>query len=256
MRILGLAPFVSIAVVVAASLFACVDSESSDATQTPDGGSLADRTTPPETPDTGSLAVDSGTPTSDAGNDVAASTCPIANDATVAAQIKISVDDNFKLYVNGVLAREFNGTWTNVQVVDVTLNRNPTKKNVIAVEGVNTAKITGLDRMIVAELAYTVDATEHKIITDATWTRGTTLVAGWEAVDFAETGWAAATVEGTNGDTPYGMILGTSDAKYLWSYDSAQVDVSTKPDVETVYFRKTFYVSQAGAPQATPGACN
>src|SRR5690606_8338433 len=162
--------------------------------------------------------------------------------------IEMSVDDHFKLYVNGALAHEFLGTWNSVQTINVVLNRNPTKKNVIAVEGINAAKTSGLDRMIVAELAYTVDATEHKLVTDATWTRGTTRTNGWEAIDFAEAGWAPATVEGNHGDAPYGAILGISDAKYLWSYDSSQVDVATKSDSETVYFRKTFYVSQAGAP--------
>lgn len=248
-RILAVAPF---AFTVAALAFACGDSESTSAPSTlPEAGS----------PDRNAPASDSGNPTqpdaqtNDAA-DSAVSTCPIANDATVAAQIKVSVDDQFKLYVNGTLMREFTGTWNNVQTIDVTLNRNPTKKNVIAVEAINTAKISGLDRMLVAELTYTIDTTVHTIITDATWTSGTTLTTGWEALDFAETGWAAATVEGVNGDSPYSTILGSSVAKYLWSYDSAQVDVGTKPDMETVYFRKTFYIGQAGAPQATPGTCN
>lgn len=257
MRALRLLPVAFLGVVFATSAFACGGSETTSGPTTPDAGKQPDRSVPDDidsgAPDTG-VGSDSGSG-ADA-NDAAVSTCPIPSDATVNAQIKMSVDDHFKLYVNGVLVREFAGTWNNVQTVDVTLNRNPTKKNVIAVEGNNAAKISGLDRMIVADLAYTVDATEHRIITDATWTRGTTLVAGWEAIDFAEAGWTAVTVEGTNGDAPYGSILGTSDAKYLWSYDSAQVDLDTKPAVETVYFRKTFYVSQGGAPQAAPGACN
>lgn len=253
MRILRLAPFA--AVVAVASSFACGGSESSSTTPTLDAGALPDRSTPTDPPDAGSPVADSGNGGLDAG-DSSTPVCPIAADATVAATIEISVDDNFKLYVNGVLAKEFTGTWNNVQTVDVTLNRNPAKKNVIAVEGVNTAKISGLDRMIIAELAYTVDSVEHKVVTDATWTNGTTLAAGWEALDFAEAGWTAAVVEGNHGDSPYGAILGTSDAKLLWSYDSAQVDVATKPDTETVYFRKTLYISQAGAPLAAPGACN
>lgn len=252
MRVLGLTAFF-----VPFVVFACVGSESSSPPATPDSGSLPDRTAPPNNPDTGigTGETDGGAP--DTGTDSSpVSTCPIANDATIAATIEMSVDDNFKLYVNGALAHEFAGTWNNVQTVNVMLNRNPTKKNVIAVEGVNAAKISGLDRMIIGELVYTVDATEHKIVTDATWTRGTTLTAGWEAVDFAETGWAAATVEGNHGDPPYGGILGASDAKFIWSYDSAAVDEATKPTTETVYFRKTFYVSQTGAPLSAPGACN
>lgn len=244
---------IAFAVPVVLSAFACVDSDSSSPPSSPGApdANAPDRGAP--SPDSGNGGVpDAGT--KDAADATAA--CPIADDATVAATIKISVDDNFKLYVNGVLAHEFTGTWDNVQTVNVVLNRNPKKKNVVAVEGINTAKISGLDRMIIADLAYTLDATEHRIVTDATWKCGTTLTNGWEATDFAETGWTGATVQGSHGDAPYGAVLGTSDAKLLWSYDSAQVDVATKPDVETVYFRKTFYVSQAGAPQNTPGACN
>src|SRR5687767_669602 len=121
MRILGLTAFVLPFVV-----FACVGSESSAPPASPDSGSLPDRTAPPNNPDTGTGTgeTDSGLP--DTGTDsTPVSTCPIANDATVAAKLEMSVDDQFKLYVNGALVKEFTGTWDNVQPVDVTLNRNP-----------------------------------------------------------------------------------------------------------------------------------
>lgn len=258
MRILAAAPFAFFAVLAA---FACGDSESSSAPSTPgpSDASTADRPTP-GTNDSGNGGVPDAAPADSAAADAAdaaesGTTCPIAADATVAANIEISVDDNFKLYVNGTLVHEFLGTWNNVQNVAVMLNRNPTKKNVIGLEAVNAMEISGLDRMAVAEVTYTVASTQHKLVTDATWTRGTTFTAGWEAPSFAESGWAPATVQGDHGIAPYGAILGTSDAKLIWSYDSATTDNATKPDTETVYFRKTFYVSQAGAPQATPGTC-
>lgn len=260
MRKLGLLSVVPLVLVfVASALGACDDSTSASPATVPEAG-LPDRAAP--TADSG--AVDTGTPppsdsgldsASDAAGD-AAKPCPIASNATVAATIKMSVDDNFKLYVNGVLALDFGGFWFNPQTVNITLNRNPQAKNVIAIEGINAQNATGLDRMIVAELSYMIDATVHTVITDASWKQSMVSTAGWEALGFAETGWLAAIEEGTHGGPPYNNVLGTSNAKYLWSYDSAAGDQAAKPASETVYFRKTFYVSQAGAPVASPGACN
>jgi hypothetical protein len=185
--------------------------------------------------------------------------CPIAADETFDATLKISVDDKFKLHVNGTLVKEFDGTWGNVQTETIKLKKSPLQKNVIAVEGINAMNAGGLDRMIVVDITWTVGdagATEHHVVTDSTWKRGAVPDGGtWTAIDFAETGWEPSTEEGTNGGTPYGAILGTSTAKYIWSYDSATVDVGSKPANETVYFRKSFWVDKDGAPQTTPQAC-
>jgi hypothetical protein len=61
-----------------------------------------------------------------------------------------------------------------------------------------------------------------------------------------------ATVVGTNGDSPWGALLGTSNAKWLWT---APIPVSTadKPNLETGYFRKRFFFGFDGEVSATPG---
>jgi hypothetical protein len=183
-------------------------------------------------------------------------TCTIGLDATVAGTIRTSSDDNFELHVNGVLVKDFPGLWSEPQTDTVTLFRHPSKKNVIAVRASNAVKVFGADRMLVLDLGFDAGGGDNHVVTDATWQRGPGgLETNWFAIDFAEANWTAATVVGTHGDLPWGAILGTSTAKFLWSYDSAAVDQEAKPDAETVWFRKTFYLDLAGAPQSTPGAC-
>lgn len=183
-------------------------------------------------------------------------TCTIALDATVAGTVRTSGDDNFELYVNGVLVKDFAGLWTEPQTDAVTLLRHPSKKNVIAVRGSNVVKVDGKDRMIVIDLTFDAGAGEKHVVTDDSWLRSPGgLETNWFAVDFAEANWTAATIVGSHGDPPWGAILGTSSAKFLWSYDSGAVALDAKPDAETVWFRKSFYVDPAGAPQSAAGAC-
>lgn len=186
-----------------------------------------------------------------------ATVCTIELDATVAGTTRTSGDDNFELYVNGTLVKKFDGLWTDPQTDSVTLYRHPSKKNVIAARASNVVKVNGLDRMLVLDLTFDAGGGEKHVVTDETWLRSPGgLETNWFAVDFAEANWTASTVVGAHGDPPWGSILGTSAAKFLWSYHSGMVDQTTKPDAETVWFRKSFYLDLGGAPQATPGACN
>jgi hypothetical protein len=205
---------------------------------------------------TGGGATDSASDASILDGSDPSTTCTIGLDATFAATARTSGDDNFELYVNGVLVKDFTGLWTDPQTDAVTLFRHPSKKNVIAVRGANVVKVPGRDRMIVLDVSFDAGAGEQHVVTDATWLRSPGgLETNWFAIDFAEANWTAATVVGAHGDPPWGAILGTSSAKFLWSYDSGAVDQDAKPDAETVWFRKSFYVDPAGAPQPTPGSC-
>lgn len=183
-------------------------------------------------------------------------TCTIALDAVVAGTVRTSGDDNFELYVNGELVKSFAGLWTDPQTDEVKLLRHPSKKNVIAVRGSNVVKVDGLDRMIIIDLSFDAGGGEKHVVTDETWPRSPGgLETNWFAVDFAEANWTAATVVGAHGDAPWGAILGTSTAKFLWSYHSGMGDQAAKPDAETVFFRRSFYLDLGGAPQSTPAAC-
>jgi hypothetical protein len=180
--------------------------------------------------------------------------CPFAMDATVLGTLKITTDDNFRLYVNGALIDETPRVWSSPQTYMVNVFRHPSRKNVLAVHGLNNAEIDGLDRGVIVDLSFDAGAGAQSVLSDATWKLSTTLVTNWFEVAFDDTAWVAATDEGAHGISPWGMVLGTSSARWLWSYDS-NVPAASKPTTEEVWVRKAFYVSAAGTASATSSAC-
>jgi hypothetical protein len=189
--------------------------------------------------------------------------CPVPLDATVSATMTITADDHFKLYVNGAIIDETARTWSSVQTYALTLFRHPTRKNVIAIEGINAAKIDGFDRGIVADLALSESvpgagtsnpSSPVRIVTDATWKVATTLAAGWNTVAFDDTAWNAATAQGTNGMGPWGAVLGPSSASWIWSYASSG-SAASKTTTETIYVRKSFYFTRDLVVSTAPSAC-
>lgn len=180
--------------------------------------------------------------------------CQIGPDDTISATLRITADDNYKLYVDGALIDDTPRLWSDPQTYTVKLYRHPTHKNVIAVEGINTQKISGLDRGVIVDIAFTLGGSTRAVLTDASWKLSTRLAADWFAPSFNDAAWSAPTVEGPHGIAPWGPVLGTSSAQWLWSY-SSDLSVDQKPVDETVYLRKTFYLSTAGAPLDAPGTC-
>lgn len=178
-------------------------------------------------------------------------------DERVEATLRISVDDEFSLYVNGALVKTFTGLWTSPQTETLSLFRHPGRKNLIAVRASNALNAPGLDRMVVADLTYTIDGQEHHLVTNASFRRSTALIADWTSLSFVEGAeWVAASEVGTHGDPPYGAVLGASEAKYVWSYDPAAESVqATKPPNETLHLRRVFYVGATGAPRDAPDSC-
>ena len=181
--------------------------------------------------------------------------CTILNDATITGMLKITTDDNYRLYVNGALIDETPRLWSSPQMYTVTLYRNPSRKNVLAIEGINAAEIDGLDRGIIADLSFDAGGGAQSVLTDTSWKLSTTLVTDWFSIAFNDTSWVAATDEGAHGITPYNMVLGTSSARWIWAYD-ANVAASAKMDPpESVFVRKSFYVNVAGTVTSTPTPC-
>jgi hypothetical protein len=184
-----------------------------------------------------------------------APSCPIADDATVSGTLRITTDDNFRLYVNGQLIDETPRVWSSPQTYTVPLFRNPTRKNVLAVQGINTAEISGLDRGIIADLSFDAGAGAQSVVTDATWRLATSLATNWFTVAFDDSAWVDAIDEGAHGIAPYGGVLGTSSARWIWAYNS-NVDAAQKADPpENVWVRKSFYVNLSGAVTGSPSAC-
>jgi hypothetical protein len=137
----------------------------------------------------------------------------------------------------------------------VTLHRNPSRKNVLAVEGINTMEISGLDRGIIVDLSFDAGAGSQSVLSDATWRLSTVLVTDWFSVAFDDSGWVAATDEGLHGITPYNDVLGVSSAHWIWAYDASGAASAKTDPPESVWVRKSFYVNAAGTVTSTPSAC-
>jgi hypothetical protein len=181
--------------------------------------------------------------------------CSISESETVSGTLKVTTDDNYRLYVNDALIDETARLWSSPQTYPVTLFRHPSRKNVIAIEGLNAAEIDGLDRGIIADLAFDAGGGVQSVVTDSSWKLSTTLATDWFALTFDDAAWVAATDEGAHGIAPYGAILGTSTARWIWAYD-ANVAATAKADPpEKVWVRKTFYVNAAGTVTTSPNTC-
>src|SRR5260221_14339201 len=84
-------------------------------------------------------ASDSGPDTPDSGPLTdARPTCDAALASTVRGFIDVTVDDNFRIYLNGALIDDVPHVWTSPQHYAVALWQSPTRPNVIALEGSNT----------------------------------------------------------------------------------------------------------------------
>ena len=78
--------------------------------------------------------------------------------------------------------------------------------------------------------------------------------ADWTALGYDDSAWNPATEIAANGDPPWGAVLGTSAAKWIWSAP-VPADTANKPNLETTYARRTFYFSLDGSTIAPAPAC-
>jgi hypothetical protein len=180
--------------------------------------------------------------------------CAIGLDATFTATIRITTDDNFRLFVNGTLIDDTPRVWTEVQTYSVQLFQHPSKRNTIAIEGTNVENTSGPDRGIIADTRFAFGSIEDMVVTNTSWRLSTSLESGWTEVGFDASGWRFALSEGPHGMAPWGALLGQSSAEWLWSYDSNQ-PADAKVVGETVYVRRDFYIDRTGHVSDVPQAC-
>ncbi len=191
----------------------------------------------------------------DAGPDVAPPLCPIALDATVNAVVRITTDDDYVLWLNGVLIDATPRLWTNPQTYTVPIFRHPIRRNAIAIQGTNRQNTSGPDRGIVMDLRFTAGASEARVVTDASWRLSSVLVAGWNTASFDASAWTPAFVEGPYGMAPWGNVFGLpSTARWLWSFDS-NLPANQKVVQQTVWIHRDFWVDLAGTVRDGPTPC-
>jgi hypothetical protein len=198
--------------------------------------------------------------TMDSGPEIPAECGTIAMNATLTSHLKITADNECDVYVNGTKV----GTTTNwgaAVTIDVSLFIHPGRKNVIAVLARNTSSQAGNDRAIIGELTVDADGGVAPLVqTNKDWRTAKSVPdvdaggADWTTLDYDDSAWSAATEIATNGDPPWGAILGASTAKWIWSAP-IPADTANKPDFEVAYARRTFYFSLDGTTIASAPAC-
>jgi hypothetical protein len=193
-------------------------------------------------------------PPADAGPEVDPACATIPEDATRTVHLRITADNECEVFVNGTDVGN-TASWQSPVTIDVSLYLHPGRINVIAVMARNTSSQAGNDRGIIGELDDLTDGGAQVVVqTDKTWRTNKDERSGWPSTLFDDSGWDQATEIASHGDPPWGPLLGTSNAKWLWT---APVPDSTadKPDEEKAFFRKTFYFATDGTTLTDKPGC-
>jgi hypothetical protein len=150
--------------------------------------------------------------------------------AATMASIKITCDDQYTLYVNGIAAGSGN-SWQAAQTFNVQLRDGA---NLIAVEGRNLGGPAGL-------IADFKSATTGTTVTDMSWKYSTSAGSGWNtSASFNDSTWANAKEYGSYGSAPWSTNvsgISSTSAKWIWSGNASD---------NKVYFRKIIAVGPPG----------
>jgi alpha-L-rhamnosidase len=125
-------------------------------------------------------------------------------DVVAKAQLLITADNEFKLYVNGNIAGTGN-SWQTLSRIDI---KSYLQKgdNFLSVEVKNTtdaANPAGLIGKLIIEIKQ---ASPQEIVTNQEWRSSKSGEAGWQGADFDDRGWEAAQELGAMGVEPWGDI--------------------------------------------------
>ncbi len=130
--------------------------------------------------------------------------CAALPGTALADTIRITADNEFELYVDGVLIGTGNN-WNMIYTFNVTLTGN----SVIAVKGVNTGSVSGLT-------AY-ITLSNGKVITTGTnWRATSTTFSGWPDVTYNDDTWDNAVTRTFN----WGIAAGPG-AVWIWHKSNA-----------------------------------
>ncbi|MGC8668502.1 MAG: beta-L-arabinofuranosidase domain-containing protein [Chthonomonadales bacterium] len=118
------------------------------------------------------------------------------------AVIRITADDAFVLYVNGVEIGR-GDAWQQAHTFQIGSVLRP-GANVIAVEVTNsTPSPAGL---VAAAEARMPDGRVQRFVTDGAWKSSSTPTEGWAKADFDDAAWAPAKIVGSFGCSPWGYV--------------------------------------------------
>jgi alpha-L-rhamnosidase len=155
-----------------------------------------------------------------------------SNEAASAADIEITADDQFVLFVNGREAGKGDG-WGSPQKIAVGAFLQP-GKNVLAVEARNVGTSpnpAGLVAQLKVEFAH---GAPFMLLTDGNWKSATNAETGWQALAFDDTAWVMAKPLGEYGTQPWG-IIGSNDRRLAARYLRREFAVAKKVRRATAY---------------------
>lgn len=159
--------------------------------------------------------------------------------APVPGTMRFTADDQSRLFVNGSLVDTKSDKWWNVRTITLALHVG---HNSVAVEATNVWSQDGLDRGFIAELRVNTVVESS----DTLWRVSKVFAQGWENPSFDASGWHHAVNEARDGAKPYGSVLGSERAWWLWSYDSNE-PTAKKAGMETIWLRYDFWIEPNGS---------
>ncbi|MCL4181053.1 MAG: HEAT repeat domain-containing protein [Verrucomicrobia bacterium] len=122
------------------------------------------------------------------------------------AEVIVTADNLFSLYLNGELAGESeadNSAWGRPKRFDVA-HLLVSGHNVVAIEAINT--MPGPAGLLLKLVAHPVDGPPVELVTDDSWKSTDHETPGWEQSSFDDEGWRAVHVAGDFGVAPWGQV--------------------------------------------------
>ncbi|MEU0795019.1 family 78 glycoside hydrolase catalytic domain [Amycolatopsis sp. NPDC005961] len=132
----------------------------------------------------------------------------LSADRITAAQLELTADDSFTVYVNGqqvAASARVADSWRTATVVDISTALHA-GRNVIAAEAANASPgPAGL----LGKLRVESQGTPVELVTDGSWKSSAAAAAGWQQPSFDDTAWPRALVAAPYGGGPWGSSVTT-----------------------------------------------
>ncbi len=126
------------------------------------------------------------------------------NQAVTAANIEITADDQFTLFVNGREAGK-GDDWRSPEMIAIGTLLKP-GKNILAIEARNVGNDPNPAGLLAKLKVEFAQGTPLTLTTDENWKTATNIEAGWNMPDFDDTGWMEAKRLGEYGTQTWGII--------------------------------------------------
>lgn len=140
------------------------------------------------------------------------------------AWVQLSVDDNFRLFINGELVQESNApnAWMTPSLIEVTEKLRRGERNVIAVEAVDTGGEHGM------LFDLTLNRRDHsfsKIVSDKDWRSSENAAKGWESTAFDDSHWVTPDTKPGPPNAPWNVEIPYEDKTWQAPTECVHIDI-------------------------------